>query len=142
MFSKALFKQSCKANGTMWGIITAAVCFMLACVMLISGGGSIGEVKDSVQDTIIRKEIDAQMETRAINYFLNAADGLAEFDRAFTADATDTLSYLQWLAAMPKADDFGDNAQYTAALALWQGQKPTMQTDAGRAYEGAVEEWQ
>lgn len=142
MFSKALFKQSCKANGTMWGIITAAVCFMLACVMLISGGGNIGEVKDSVQDTIIRKEIDAQMEARAINYFLNAADGLTEFDRAFTADATDTLSYLQWLAAMPKADDFGDNARYTAALALWQGQKPTMQTDAGRAYEGAVEEWQ
>ena len=48
MFSKALFKQSCKANGTMWGIITFAVCFMLACVMLISGSGSIGEVKNSI----------------------------------------------------------------------------------------------
>ena len=142
MFSKALFKQSCKANGTMWGIITAAVCFMLACVMLISGGGSIGEVKNSVQDTIIRKEIDAQMETRAINYFLNAADGLAEFDRAFTADATDTLSYLKWLAAMPKATDFSDNAQYMAALAAWQGQEPTMTTDAGTDYKAAVSEWQ
>ena len=41
MFSKALFKQSCKANGVMWSIITAAVCFMLACVMLISGSGNI-----------------------------------------------------------------------------------------------------
>ena len=142
MFSKALFKQSCKANGTMWGIITAAVCFMLACVMLISGGGSIGEVKNSVQDTIIRKEIDAQMETRAINYFLNASDGLAEFDRAFTADATDTLSYLKWLAAMPKATDFSDNAQYMAALAAWQGQEPTMTTDAGTDYKAAVSEWQ
>ena len=142
MFSKALFKQSCKANGTMWGIITAAVCFMLACVMLISGGGNIGEVKDSVQDTIIRKEIDAQMETRAINYFLNATDGLAEFDRAFTTDATDTLSYLTWLAAMPKASDFTDEAQYAAALALWQGQKPAMTTDAGRTYEASVTEWQ
>ena len=41
MFSKALFKQSCKANGLMWGIITFAVCFMLACVMVISGSGNI-----------------------------------------------------------------------------------------------------
>ena len=56
MFSKALFKQSCKANGIMWAIITVAVCFMLSCVILISGGGSIGEVKDSMQDTIIKEE--------------------------------------------------------------------------------------
>ena len=27
LFSKALFKQSCKANGTMWTIITAALCW-------------------------------------------------------------------------------------------------------------------
>lgn len=142
MFSKALFKQSCKANGTMWGIITAAVCFMLACVMLISGGGSIGEVKNSVQDTIIREEINAQMETRAINYFLNATDGLAEFDRAFTADATDTLSYLTWLAAMPNKTDFGDDAQYRVALDIWKEKEPQMTTDAGRAYKEAVTEWQ
>lgn len=45
MFSKALFKQSCKANGVMWSIITAAVCFMLACVMLISGSGNISDIK-------------------------------------------------------------------------------------------------
>lgn len=30
MFSKALFKQSCKANGVMWSIITAAVCFYVS----------------------------------------------------------------------------------------------------------------
>ena len=46
MFSKALFKQSCKANGVMWSIITAAVCFMLACVMLISGSGNISDIKN------------------------------------------------------------------------------------------------
>ena len=81
MFSKALFKQSCKANGTMWSIITFAVCFMLACVMLISGNGSIGEVKNSIQDTIIVKEIDASLELRAVNYYVNATVGLSEFDR-------------------------------------------------------------
>ena len=53
MFSKALFKQSCKANGIMWGIITFAVCFMLACVMLISGSGNIANLKNGLSDSIV-----------------------------------------------------------------------------------------
>ncbi len=53
LFSKALFKQSCKANKVMWSIIAFAVCFVLACVMLISGGGKISRVKNGIQDTII-----------------------------------------------------------------------------------------
>ncbi|UKI18777.1 MAG: hypothetical protein L6V89_06450 [Oscillospiraceae bacterium] len=59
MFSKALFKQSCKANGTMWAIITFAVCFMLACVMLISGSGNISETKNAIEDTIVKQEIES-----------------------------------------------------------------------------------
>ncbi len=76
MFSKALFKQSCKANGTMWSIITFAVCFMLACVMLISGSGNIGEVKNSIQDTIITKEVNSQMQKRALSYYSDVSGGL------------------------------------------------------------------
>ena len=56
LFSKALFKQSCKANGLMWLIITVAVCFMLGCVMLISGKSEIGEVKENIETTIINHE--------------------------------------------------------------------------------------
>ena len=66
MFSKALFKQSCKANGIMWIIITFAVCLMLSCVMLISGSGNIGKVKNSLEDTIITAEINANIEKRSI----------------------------------------------------------------------------
>ena len=142
MFSKALFKQSCKANGTMWGIITFAVCFMLACVMLISGSGSIGEVKNSIQDTIIVKEIDAGLESRAINYYVNATDGLFCFDRMFAENATDTLSYLTWLSAMPDAEKIKDPNQYAAAIKQWQSAKPEMKTEAGMALERAVDEWQ
>ena len=86
MFSKALFKQSCKANGTMWAIITFAVCFMLACVMLISGSGSLGETKDAIQDTIIQKEIDSSLETRAIHYYVNAKNGMQYFDAALVKE--------------------------------------------------------
>ena len=142
MFSKALFKQSCKANGTMWIIITFAVCFMLACVMLISGNGNIGEVKNSIQDTIISKEIDAGLEKRAVNYYANASDGLSHFDSLFTANSTDALSYLTWLSAMPDQSVITDPQQYAAAMEQWQSAKPEMETETGKNLEAAVGEWQ
>ncbi len=139
MFSKALFKQSCKANGTMWAIITFAVCFMLACVMLISG--NIGEVKNSIQDTIITKEIDAQLEKRAISYYINAEEGLREFDEIFASNASETLSYLVWCSQMPSQSDYTDAAVYAAALEAWRGMMPEMTTDAGKLYASGISEW-
>ena len=131
LFSKALFKQSCKANGTMWMIITAAVCFMLACVMLISGSGSLGEVKNSIQDTIIRKEVDSQLEQRGLNYYLMSKDGMETFDPAFETNINDTVSYLTWLSQKP-----ADASQIPAWMAL----KPEMKTAAGKAFEQKVSE--
>lgn len=141
MFSKALFKQSCKANGTMWAIITFALCFMLACVMLISGNGNIGEVKDSIQDTIITKEIDSQMQKRALSYYRNAGEGLSEFDRLFTDRANDTLSVLAWCSAMPNSSEIGDEAALSAALDAWNEAKPEMTTEVGREFSESVTEW-
>lgn len=131
LFSKALFKQSCKANGTMWMIIAAAVCFMLACVMLISGSGSLGEVKNSIQDTIIRKEVDSQLEQRGLNYYLMSKDGMETFDPAFEANINDTVSYLTWLLQKP-----ADASQIPA----WAAMKPEMKTAAGKAFEQKVSE--
>lgn len=141
MFSKALFKQSCKANGTMWAIITFAVCFMLACVMLISGNGNIGEVKNAIQDTIITKEIDAQLEKRALSYYADAEDGLAQFDALFADNASDTLSYLVWCSQMPNKSDFEDVSIYAAAAQAWQTAMPEMKTDCGKAFADTVSEW-
>lgn len=141
MFSKALFKQSCKANGAMWGIITFAVCFMLACVMLISGNGNIGEVKNSIQDTIIAKEIDAQMEQRALSYYADAENGLKEFDELFAADATDTLSALMWCSQMPQQSDYPDTAVYAQAVEIWQAAQPEMATEVGAEYLTALIDW-
>lgn len=142
MFSKALFKQSCKANGTMWTIISLATCFMLACVMLISGNGNIGEVKNSIQDTIITKEIDSQMQRRALSYYENAKDGTKKFDSLFAANASDTLAHLAWLAQMPSQSDVADPAAYAAAMSAWQSAAPQMQTAAGESYVALVSEWQ
>ena len=115
MFSKALFRQSCKANGVMWSIITFAVCFMLACVMLISGSGNIGATKDAIEDTIIQKEIDAALENRAINYYTLSDDALNVFDKAFT-DAFDKTEYAKNVASLVLSGKTQEEAQKSAAL--------------------------
>lgn len=83
MFSKALFKQSCKANGIMWIIITSAVCFMLACVMLISGSGNLGEIKDNIQNTIIEKTIESNIKNNGINTYEVCLSGNNKFDELY-----------------------------------------------------------
>ena len=85
LFSKALFKQSCKANGLMWLIITVAVCFMLSCVMLISGTSNISSVKDGVQDTIIQELITSEIKKSSINLDDKTVLGEKEFDNKFTS---------------------------------------------------------
>lgn len=129
MFSKALFKQSCKANGTMWAIITFAVCFMLASVMLISGSGSLGDTKNAIQDTIITKEIESSMESRAIGYYENAGEGLKKFDEHYLVgvkEGTAAATRLGvWNASMPKEADYqGDTAAYYAAMQAWKEAMP------------------
>lgn len=119
MFSKALFKQSCKANGVMWSIITFAVCFMLACVMLISGNGNIGETKNTIEDTIIQKEIDAAIEERAINYYSLSDSALTIFDKEYIA-AFDKAEYLRTVAAL-MAGGKSESEAKTAAASKYYG---------------------
>lgn len=119
MFSKALFKQSCKANGVMWTIITFAVCFMLACVMLISGNGNIGETKNAIEDTIIQKEIDAAIEERAINYYSLSDNALTTFDKEYVA-AFDKAEYLKTVAAL-MAGGKSESEAKTAAASKYYG---------------------
>ena len=144
MFSKALFKQSCKANGMMWAIITFAVCFMLACVMLISGNGSIGRTKDAIQDTIIRQEIDAQIEKRAVSYYSHATYGLHTFDESFAKNATKTLTYhayfTGWLAAKPEQGSDSEEV-YNQKLAAWKAAMPVPETDGEKLYAKAYQDW-
>ena len=92
MFSKALFKQSIKANGIMWIIITFAVCFMLSCVMLISGTSTISEMKSSVSDTIIKEVIESNIKKNEISMYNMANTGEAKFDEYFVIEFNNTLT--------------------------------------------------
>ncbi len=92
MFSKALFKQSCKANGILWGIITFAVCFMLASVMIISGNGNMSTMKNGISHTIVESTLQSEMKGRAINYYLTVSEALEGFDTAFLTAYQESLS--------------------------------------------------
>ena len=121
MFSKSLFKQSCKANGMMWLIITVAVCFMLSCVMLISGGGGISQTKNAIQDTIIEEELTSSVQDKALTYYEIGNAALAHFDETFTVEYTKAL---------------------TAALQSGAGAEQAAQAATMSAYAAAAEELQ
>ena len=128
IFSKALFKQSCKANGTMWGIITFAVCFMLCCVMLISGSGNIGKTKDAIQDTIIQKEVESSFKTRGVNYYATEDKYLKSYDKNF-ADETKNA----YTSALQAAVLAGNDRVVAAGMALNEVRN-NVQTIAQKAF--------
>jgi len=138
MFSRSLFKQSCKANGVMWIIITVAVCFMLCCVMLISGNGDLGETKTVVEDAVIEGELEAQVQRRAINYYETANGALERFDGTFKK------KYLTAYAAAlgsgkteAEAAQIASAAAYTDAAADLQAYYAAMIEDKGYADDSA-----
>lgn len=110
MFSKALFKQSVKANRLMWAIVTAMVCFMLACVMVIGGGGNVGNAATGVTDTIIANTIESSAKKRGLSYYKYAKGGEESFDGYFYSDLkegakpvkTYYVSVSAWMAGVEK----------------------------------------
>lgn len=97
MFSKALFKQSMKANGLLWAIITFATCFMLACVMIISGNGNIGKLSTGMSHAIVEDTLDATIEEQSITSYITVSTALQQFDtfymQAKTAGQPDEICY-------------------------------------------------
>lgn len=130
MFSKALFKQSCKANRVMWCIVTFFVCFILACVMLISGGGSIGEARYAIQDTIIEGEVDASLEKRALSYYKISKDGMYDFDELYK---TNFIQIKQANGAALMTELVTYDAKFNAYLS-GSSEMPEATTDAEKLY--------
>ena len=113
MFSKSLFKQSCKANGVMWIVITGAVCFMLASVMLIAGNGNLSKTREAIQSTIVDAETKAQLEDTSLSYFRTADDALEFFDQKYAA------SYQETLTGLMEAGQSEEEASASASMAAY-----------------------
>lgn len=131
MFSKSLFKQSCKANGMMWTVITFAVCFMLCCVMLIAGGGELGNTKKVIEEAVIQGELESQTQSRAISYYETANGALTVFDNGFAA----ALSAGQNRTEAYKSAVGAVNAHY---LTLLKEQGYTEESTEGQELKGLI----
>jgi ABC-type transport system involved in multi-copper enzyme maturation permease subunit len=153
MFSKALFKQSVKANGVMWAIVTFLACFMLACVMCISGNGNVQDIAYGVTDTIVEHEIESSIKKSGLLMYSYATDGETAFDGYFveelgtetektTAYYTSLATWVQELASesstgvpavkeniadMPAPTDSEDTAQTNlqALFTAWANDEPS-----------------
>ena len=91
MFNKALFKQSCKANGILWAIITFATCFMLACVMIISGNGNLTKLTGSMSSSIIESTVESTMEQTALSYYVVTDEVMDQLSGFVTSENFDAL---------------------------------------------------
>ena len=131
LFSKALFKQSYKANYMMWLIVTFAVCFTLASVMVISGGSGIGKIKDSVQETIVQGVVESNIKKSGIGTCDGINTALIKFDEEYVAkfDQENTYDNFVTFASTPeeeRAAKFQElyvvpsfNAGYAAVRAMY-----------------------
>ena len=83
MFSKALYKQSWKANWVLWLSTTLVSTFVLVIIMFLIGGDGMGSLTTSFTETIVYDELESQYENMSLNYYSLSDDVLLEFDQKF-----------------------------------------------------------
>jgi len=83
MFSKALYKQSWKANWVLWTTTTLVSTFVLVIIMFLIGGEGMGKITSSFTETIVYDELSSQYENMSLNYYTLIEDSLYDFDKAF-----------------------------------------------------------
>ncbi len=77
MFSKALFKQSMKANWVKWVMATASTCIMLAIVIIVLGNLGINNIRDQLKEVFTQADQQSYLKTSSIDsydLYLNAVD--------------------------------------------------------------------
>ena len=69
MFSKALFKQTMKANWVKWVAVTVATCVMLAIVIIVLGNLGINDIRDSLSDVFTQADQEAYLKDNAVDMY-------------------------------------------------------------------------
>ena len=67
MFSKALFKQSMKANWVKWVSVTLSTCVMLAIVIIVLGNLGINDIRDSLKDVFTQADQESYLKENAVD---------------------------------------------------------------------------
>ncbi len=77
MFSKALFKQSMKANWVKWTCVTIATCVMLAIVIIVLGSLAIDNIRGSLKNVFQQANQEATLKESVVDsyeLYLNTMD--------------------------------------------------------------------
>lgn len=80
MFSKPLFKQSCKANLGLWSFVTVITCIILAVLVLVIGNLNVGTVSKSMVDLFVKDSVEASVKKQSLTYFNMTDEALINFD--------------------------------------------------------------
>ncbi len=85
MFSKALFKQSCKANWIKWLTVTIATCAMLAIVIIVLGNLGINDIRDSLKNIFVQADQESSLKENAVDsydLYLTSIDAFSLLDQS------------------------------------------------------------
>src|SRR5690554_977565 len=83
MFSKALYKQSWKANWVLWLSTTIVSTFVLVVIMFLVGGEGLGKLTKSFTETIVYEELSSKYENSSLTYYTLTDETLYDFDKMF-----------------------------------------------------------
>ena len=69
MFSKALFKQSMKANWIKWVSVTVSTCVMLAIVIIVLGNLAINDIRDSLKNVFVQANQESYLKENTVDSY-------------------------------------------------------------------------
>ena len=81
MFSKPLYKQSCKANAVTWTFVTVITCFMLAIIIFVLGNLNVNEIRSSMTDMFVSDAIGTTIESQSMTYYNLADNSLSTYEQ-------------------------------------------------------------
>ncbi len=136
MFSKALFKQSMKANWVKWTCVTVATCVMLAIVIIALGSLAIDNIRDSLKAVFQQADQESVLKT-------NAVDSYELYNTSVTFEnGVETISDLYGgvaLTTMWNAVSSNYEENYQEFVDANAGTEPT-EDDLGQIREQTVED--
>lgn len=95
-FSKALFKQSMKANWVKWLSVTLATCVMLAIVIIVLGSLSINDIRDSLKNVFTQADQESVLKENAIDSY-DAYLTTTDFENGIVSITSNTLAWNYYL---------------------------------------------
>ncbi len=147
--SKALFKQCLKTNGLSWLIITILECVMVASIMVITGGDSIGVLISSIRDSVMKSELDGYVGKMSLNFYSVGMVAETKYDSYFVSDFDTCYKEVkdftplvdEWYENMPTESSYATAEEYQEAYNNWMASKPTSSVASCTSYATSFVNW-